>query len=185
MFNFIVFEWRMRLFRRTVWCRGGFLKAFLWVLPSPTKVGPISGGIRCMRGHKIPSKGISSFVSATPSCWGAIPLLNSHSIAMDYWISPRLVNAPPRALQGRFCFVLESTLDVITSTIIVGSLPIISVLHIAVAFIIISIAHIAVTSIITIANIIIILWCLDVANTSITRHRGMISTIRTSNCVLI
>jgi hypothetical protein len=52
---------------------------------------------------------------------------------------------------------LESTLNVITSTSVVGSLFIISVLHIAVAFIIISIAHIAVTFVITTTNVIIIL----------------------------
>jgi hypothetical protein len=54
-------------------------------------------------------------------------------------------------------FSLESTLDVTTNNSIVGSLLIISILHIAVAVIIISIAHIAVTSVITIGNVIIVL----------------------------
>jgi hypothetical protein len=52
---------------------------------------------------------------------------------------------------------LESTVDVITSTTIVGNLLIISILHIIVMFIIISIAHIVVTFIITTASVIIIL----------------------------
>jgi hypothetical protein len=49
---------------------------------------------------------------------------------------------------------LESSLNVITNTSIVGSFLIIFVLHLAVAFIIISIAHIAVTSVIVIARVV-------------------------------
>jgi hypothetical protein len=52
---------------------------------------------------------------------------------------------------------LKSTLDVTTNTSVVGSLLIISVLHIAVAVIIIFVAHIAVTSTITIGKVIIVL----------------------------
>jgi hypothetical protein len=52
---------------------------------------------------------------------------------------------------------LESTLDVTTNTNVVGSLLIISVLHIAVVVIIVLVVHIVVTSVITIGNFIIVL----------------------------
>jgi hypothetical protein len=80
---------------------------------------------------------------------------------------------------------LESTLDVTTNTNVVGSLLIISVLHIAVVVIIVLVVHIVVTSVITIGNFIIVLWYLDAVNTSNTRRWGMISIIRTSNCAFI
>jgi hypothetical protein len=137
MFYCTILKSRVPLFRIIVWCWGSLLKALVLSLPSLAKVGPIGGGVRCVKAENTRPMGVSPSVFAN-----TFALKSSHMIEVFIelpWIiaiRPVLYRHFSRLFRNVVVLSIESTMDLITTTIVVESLVIISIALIAIAFVI-------------------------------------------------